>query len=123
MAFEFLTFGIFPLVVIIYIVGSRYLSFHKTAYIFTENHIVMFHGAFFGRKRIDIPLANLSNVLIQPGIFGKYLGYTDVGLQLVNKRATLLQYIPITSPILERLRVYIKDPSPHLKGPDKESEE
>lgn len=123
MAFDFLTFGVFPLVVIFYIVGSRYLSFHRTAYIFTDSHIVIFHGAFFGRKRIDLPFSNLSNVLVQPGMFGKYLGYTDVGLQLVNQRVTLLQYVPVSSPILERLRAHIKPAGSHETEPDGESEE
>ena len=80
--FDFLTLGILPTLIAIYIIGSRYLSFRRTAYILTDNHLVIFQGSLMGRKRIDVPLADLNNVQFQPGMFGRSLGYTGVILQL-----------------------------------------
>ena len=103
--FDFFTFGIFPILATIYIVGSRYMSFHRTAYILTEEHLVIFQGSFFGRNRIDLPFANLDNIVVQPGMFGRSLGYTGVRLELVNQQIVFLQYVPLTSTLLEHLRV------------------
>jgi hypothetical protein len=113
LAVDFFTFGIVPLAVTFYIVGSRYWSFQKTAYILTEKHLVIIHGSLFGQKRIDLPFANLNDFLVQPGMFGKSLGYTGVRLQLVNQRMIMLQYVPLSSPLLEQLRVRMNPDSLH----------
>ena len=113
LAVDFFTFGILPLVATFYIVGSRYWSFQKTAYILTEEHLVIFEGSLFGQKRFDLPFANLNNFLVHPGMFGKFLGYTGVRLQLVDQRIIALQYIPLPSPLLEQLRVLMNPDSLH----------
>jgi len=102
--FDFLTLGILPTLIAIYIIGSRYLSFRRTAYILTDNHLVIFQGSLMGRKRIDVPLADLNNVQFQPGMFGRSLGYTGVILQLMDQQVSLLHYVPVASPLLEYLR-------------------
>ena len=101
---DFLTLGILPTLVAIYIIGSRYLSFRRTAYILTDKHLVIFQGSLIGQKRIDVPFADLNNVQVQPGMFGRSLGYTDVILQLIDQRVSLLHYVPVASPLLEYLR-------------------
>ena len=95
------TFGLLPVVVAIYIIGSRYMSFRRTAYILTGEHFIIFRGSFMGRNRIDFPLSNISEVLIQPGIFGQTLGYTSVRMLLADQRVMVLEYVPLTSPLLE----------------------
>jgi hypothetical protein len=102
--FDFLTLGILPTLIAIYIIGSRYLSFRRTAYILTDNHLVIFQGSLMGRKRIDVPLADLNNVQFQPGMFGRSLGYTGVILQLMDQQVSLLHYVPVASPLLEYLQ-------------------
>ena len=102
--FDFLTLGILPTLIAIYIIGSRYLSFRRTAYILTDKHLVIFQGSLIGQKRIDVPFADLNNVQVQPGMFGKSLGYTGVILQLTDQRVSLLHYVPVASPLLEYLR-------------------
>ena len=77
-AFDFLTFGMFPAVMAICIIGYRYLVFRRTAYILTEKHLVIFQGSLMGQNRIDVPFANLINILVQPGMLGGLLGYTCV---------------------------------------------
>ena len=116
-AFDFFTFGIVPTVMAIYFIGSRYQSFRRTAYILTEKHLIIFQGSLIGRKRIDIPFADLNNILVRPGMFGGFLGYTGVSLQLVDQRVVLLQYLPIASPLLEHLRARMNPDSPHEEEP------
>ena len=111
--FDFLTFGSFPAVIAICVIGSRYLAFRRTAYILTEKHLVILQGSLMGQNRIDVPFAHLNNFLVQPGMFGKFLGYTGVRLQLVDQRMIVLQYIPLSSPLLEQLRVRINPDSLH----------
>jgi len=116
-AFDFLTFGIFPAVMAICIIGYRYLVFRRTAYILTEKHLVIFQGSLMGQNRIDVPFADLNNILVQPGMFGGVLGYTGVGLQLVDQQVALLHYVPIASPLLEHLRARMNPDSPHEEEP------
>ena len=111
--FDFLTLGILPTLIAIYIIGSRYLSFRRTAYILTDKHLVIFQGSLIGQKRIDVPFADLNNVQVQPGMFGKSLGYTGVILQLTDQRVSLLHYVPVASPLLEYLRARMNPDSLH----------
>ena len=111
--FDFLTLGILPTLITIYIIGSRYLSFRRTAYILTDKHLVIFQGSLIGQKRIDVPFADLNNVQVQPGMFGRSLGYTGVILQLMDQRVSLLHYVPVASPLLEHLRAGMNPDSLH----------
>ena len=115
--FDFLTFGLFPAVLAICVIGSRYLAFRRTAYILTEKHLVILQGSLMGQNRIDVPFVNLINILVQPGMLGGLLGYTGVGLQLVDQRVTLLHYVPIASPLMEHLRARMNSDSPHEEEP------
>ena len=115
--FDFLTFGILPTVIAICVIGSRYLAFRRTAYILTEKHLVIFQGSLMGQNRIDVPFANLNNILVQPGMLGGLLGYTGVGLQLVDQRVALLHYVPIASPLMEHLRAHMNPDLPHEEEP------
>ena len=115
--FDFLTFGILPAVIAICVIGGRYLVFRRTAYILTEKHLVILQGSLMGQNRIDVPFANLNNILAQPGMLGGLLGYTGVGLQLVDQRVTFLHYVPIASPLMEHLRARMNPDSPHEEEP------
>ena len=101
---DFLTFGILPAVFATFFIGSRYLSFRRTAYILTNRYVVIQQGSLMGQSRIDVSLADLSDVLVQPGTLGRYLGYTRVSLQLKDGQMALLHYVPLESPFLEHLR-------------------
>ena len=102
--FDFLTLGILPTVFATYLIGSRYLSFRKTAYILTDRYVIILQGSFMGQVRFDLSFDDLNDVLVQPGTLGRSLGYTRVRLNLKDGRTVLLQYVPLTSPLLEHLR-------------------
>lgn len=101
---DFLTLGILPTVFATYLIGSRYLSFRKTAYILTDRYIIILQGSLMGQTRIDLSFDDLNDVLVQPGTLGRFLGYTRVRLNMKDERTVLLQYVPLTSPLLEHLQ-------------------
>ena len=107
LAFDFLTFGILPAVFASYFIGSRYLSFRRTTYILTDSHVIIQQGSLMGQQRFDLIIADLNDVLVQPGTLARYLGYTRVSLQLKDGRMALLNYVPLASPLLEHLRTRI----------------
>ena len=115
---DFITLGILPIMLASYFIVSRYLSFRRTAYILTDKHLVIFQGSLIGRKRFDIPFADLNYVQVQPGIFGSRLEYTGVILQLIDQRVFLLHYVPVESPLLEYLRARMNPDSLHEGEPD-----
>jgi len=104
LTFDFLTFGILPAVLATFFIGSRYQRFRRTAYILTNRYVVIQQGSLMGQSRIDVSLADLSDVLVQTGPLGRYLGYTRVSLQLKDGQMALLHYVPLESPFLEHLR-------------------
>ena len=104
LAFDIFTFAILPVVFATYFIGSRYLSFRRTAYILTDRYIFILQGSLMGQNRIDLSFADLNEVLAQPGTVGRSLGYTRVSLQLKDGQMVLLNYVPLESPLLEHLR-------------------
>ena len=104
LTFDLATFGILPAVFATFFIGYRYLSFRRTAYILTNRYVVIQQGSLWGQSRIDVSLADLSDVLVQPGSLGRYLGYPRVSLQLKDGQMALLHYVPLESPFLEHLR-------------------
>ena len=105
--FGFFTFGILPTIFAAYIIGSRYLSFRRTVYILTDSYVIILQGSLMSQNRIDISFSDISGVLVQPGTFGKFLGYTRVRFQLKNDKLVFLQYISISSPFLHHLRKHL----------------
>ena len=102
--FDFFTFGILPAVFAAFVIGSRYLSFRRTAYILTDRYVIIQQGSLMGQTRIDLSFSDLNDVLVQPGTLGRSLGYTRVSLKLKDGRMVLLHYVPLASPLLKRLQ-------------------
>ena len=109
---DFITLGFLPIMIASYFIVSRYLSFRRTAYILTDKHLIIFQGSLVGRKRFDIPFADLNYIQAHPGILGSRLEYTGVILQLTDQRVFSLGYVPIESPLLEHLRARMNPDSP-----------
>ena len=103
-AFDFFTFGILPMVFATIVIVPRYLSFRRTAYILTERHVIIQQGSLMGQHRIDLLIADLNDVVVHPGTFGRFLGYTGVNLRLKDGRMASLRYVPFASPLVEHFR-------------------
>ena len=120
-----LTWGIFLLVAelwwnpipIIWIIAvvlavPRFLRWRGTAYILTEEHVVILRGAMRGHSRFDLPIADITQVIVRPGFFGKTLGYTTIHLVVKDEGAALLQHVPYNSPLVAHIRSRIGDSGP-----------
>jgi membrane protein YdbS with pleckstrin-like domain len=105
-AFDFLTFGILPIIFASIVIIPRFLATRRTKYIVTSNELIIQQGSITGYERISIPLIDLSTVTFQPGRFGNLLGYTGVHLQLNDGRIAILNYVPANA----NLGPFIKTP-------------
>ena len=77
--FDFLTFGILPIILAAAMIVPRYISSNKTSYILVENYIIVDQG---GGRRIDIPINDIDFVTLKYGMFGRTLGYATFLLNL-----------------------------------------
>ena len=103
-AFDFITFGVLPEVVAAIFIVPRYMSYRNTADILTERYLIIQQGTFMGQRRFDLPIADVDDVLVKPGQFGRSLGYAGVNLQLKDGGMAPLRYVPAESPLVEHLR-------------------
>ena len=92
--FDFLTFGILPIVFASIVIIPRLLATRRTKYIVTSNELIIQQGSITGYQRIRIPKNELESVTVQPGRFGNMLGYTGVHLELNDGRVAMLNYVP-----------------------------
>lgn len=108
MAFDFFTFGIFPTVFAIIIIVPRYFSFKRTGYILGENNLIIQEGLMLGQRRVDLPILEIREIEVQTGTFGRYLGYTNVKLESMDKTINFIQYLPVDSPLIGLLQNKVK---------------
>ena len=104
---DFLTFGTVPAVLAIVVVGGRYLSFRRTAYILTDSNVIIQQGSFMGQQSVSLPYSDVEDPVVQPSTLRTSLGYAKVNLPLKDGRTVLLHYVPIASPLVEELRARI----------------
>lgn len=105
--FDFITFGLFPMVLAAIVIVPRYLGFRNTSYILTESHLIIMQGTIMGSHRIDVALDLLKEVLVQSGMFGRSLGYTGLSLQLKDERVAYLRYVPVNSAFFQQFRTVV----------------
>ena len=103
-AFDFITFGVLPSVLAAIFIVPRYMSYRNTAFILTERYLIIQQGTFMGQRRFDLLIADLNDVLVKPGQFGRSLGSIGVNLQLKDGGMVPLRYVPAESPLVEHLR-------------------
>ena len=115
---DLLTFGIVPLVIAAVFFVPRYMSWRKTAYILTDEYIVLIIGAFRRGQRLDILISQISGIQVRPGFFGASLGYVSVLLTIKDQGVVNLSYTPALSVLVEHIQARIDTSSP----PESESE-
>ncbi len=107
-----ITFVGIPLILAVFIILPRYLSWRKTAYILTNQYLVVVQGAFVGSQRFDLPISQIGGIQVQPGFFGRSLGYASVLLTIKDRRVIGLSYVPERSALVEHIEVRIDTSSP-----------
>ena len=113
--FDQVTFGIWLWVIAAFLVVPRYLSHRRTAYVLTDEHIVIQRGGIAGHQRYDLPISQVGEVWVNPGLLGRTLGYVSVYLVLRDERVAILHHIPERSPLVEHVRARM-DPSTPDEG-------
>ena len=99
-----ITFGVFPLFLATVLVLPRYMSWRKTAYILTNDYLVIVQGSFSKSRRYDVPISQIGSIQVQPGFFGKSLGYFSVLLAIKDRGVISLTYTPQRSQLEERIQ-------------------
>ena len=107
--FDQISLGVFPFLIAALIVVPRYLSHQKTAYILTDDHIVIMRGGIMGARRFDLRISEISRVTANAGSLGSTLGYVGVYLELRDGRVAVFHHIPQSSPLVEHLRTRIDE--------------
>ena len=110
--FDFISFGIFPMVLAAIVIVPRYLGFRNTAYILSNSHLIIMQGTIKGSHRIDVSLDLLKDVAVQHGMFGRSLGYTGMTLQLKDERIAYLRYVPVRSDFLRQFQTVVTSMMP-----------
>lgn len=107
LSFDFLSFGILPLFLATMVILPRYLGYRKTAYILTNDNLIIHQGSMMGKYRYDLPMSEIGSLAVQPGPFGTALGYAAVHLELKDGQVAILRYVPLDSPLIGYVRTRI----------------
>lgn len=111
---DLFSFGALPIFFAVIIVLPRYLTWRNTAYILTNEYVVVQKGR--GRnKRFDLPISQIVDIQTRPGMFGRSLGYASVLLMSKERGVATLPYIPAGSPLVEHILARMDAP-PSLEG-------
>ena len=100
LSFDFISFGILPLLLAAMVILPRYLGYRKTAYILTNEYLTIHQGSMMGKYRYDLPMSEIGSVTVQPGPFGTALGYAAVHLELKDGQVAILRYVPLASQLV-----------------------
>lgn len=101
LVFDFLTFGIVPMVLATAIIIPRYIGFTKTAYILSEEQILVRQGSIIGNRESTVAFGDIGELIQRPGMFGSSLGYKGVTLVFKEGGGVHLQYVPNASGLIE----------------------
>jgi len=107
-----ITFVGLPLILAVVFIVPRYVSVRKTAYILTNEYLVVVKGAFARSQRFDIPISQIWGIQVRPGFFGRSLGYTSVLLTMKDQGVTGLAYVPERSALVDHIQARIDASSP-----------
>ena len=109
---DLITFGTLPLVLAVVFVLPRYISWRKTAYILTNEYVVIRQGAFGRGQRFDILISQISGIQVRPGFFGTSLGYVSVLLTIKDQGVIGLSYTPARSALVKHIQARMDTSSP-----------
>ena len=94
--YDFISMGFIPLLMAVAIVVPRYLRWKQTKYYLSEEalYITMVGLPLIQKKRIFmLPFADMANLNLKYGTFGKTLGYAEVQVVFEDQRVAKLSYI------------------------------
>ena len=102
--FDAVSFGGFPAILAAIVIVPGYLRWRHTEYILTDDYFVYIKGTMSGRQRFDFSFSQFRDVKVNPGPFGRSLGYASVLLALEGRGVLILPHVPQSSPLVEHFR-------------------
>jgi hypothetical protein len=117
-AFDAISFGLFPAILAAIVVVPRYITYRSTSYILAPGVVAVQRG----NQRSDIPISEVAGLRVDPGIFGRSLGYAAVRLDLRDGRNATLSYVPQRSPLVSHIEAYMDPPDSAEPEPDPPAE-
>ena len=90
--------------------GPRYLRWKRSAYILTDEHVIIQQGTMSAYRRYPVPIASITEMRIRPGYFGNSLGYRTVELTLGEQGKVLLDAVPAESRLIEHIKQRLRPP-------------
>lgn len=118
-SFDFISFGLLPLIMAMVLVVPRYFGWRGTQYILTDEHVVVRRGSGRGGQSFDLAFSLVGEVAVRPGMFGRGLGYAAVHLRLKDGRVAALDHVPLDSGLIEHVRARIDStPLPEEDEPE-----
>jgi uncharacterized membrane protein YdbT with pleckstrin-like domain len=111
-AFDAVSFGFFPAILAAIVVVPRYITYRSTAYILAPGIVSVQRG----NQRSDLPISQVAGLRVDPGVFGRSLGYATVHLALRDGRHAALSYVPQRAPLVSHIQAFM-DPADLEPGP------
>jgi len=101
-----ITFVGLPAILAVIVILPRYITYRSTAYILAPGILVIRRG----KQRNEVPISEITGINVNPGTFGRSLGYAGVRLGLRDGRVVVLQYVPQTSPLIPHVSAHLDTP-------------
>ena len=98
------TMTIFAVVLGIAVTAPRYISWRKTLYVINESSVTYQRGSIGPTQTVELPAEQFQRITDNPGMFGKFLGYTTVSIRLKGESNYMrLSHIPTSANLTQKL--------------------
>lgn len=95
---------IFAVVLGIAVTAPRYISWRKTLYVINESSVTYQRGSIGPTQTVELPAEQFQRITDNPGMFGKFLGYTTVSMRLKGESNFMrLSHIPTSANLTQKL--------------------
>ena len=95
---------IFAVVLGIAVTAPRYISWRKTLYVINESSVTYQRGSIGPTQTVELPAEQFQRITDNPGMFGKFLGYTTVSMRLKGESNLMrLSHIPTAANMTQKL--------------------
>ena len=122
--FDFLTMGLIPMLLIVGIAGPRYLRWKQTVYYLSEDSLYLTMvglPVIQKRKTYRLGFDTMLHLEEKPGMLGRTLGYTEIGIVFDDRRQAKLSYLSDSQKFAEHIRTYTNLPGlPDIPDDDKD---
>lgn len=95
---------IFAVVLGVAVTAPRYISWRKTLYVINESSVTYQKGSIGPTQTVELPAEQFQRITDNPGMFGKFLGYTTVSMRLKGESNYMrLSHIPTAANMTQKL--------------------